>query len=74
MNIQLIFLNRRCISSVGRTIGCRPGGGRIDSESGTNTHGLKITEKGIAFALKTAKPPPSSDDVPSPVGDVIILS
>ena len=34
----------------------------------------KLRNEDIAFALKTAKPPPGSDDVPLPVGDLIIVS
>ena len=40
-----IKFNRGRISSVGRALDCRAGGGGFDSRGRTNTQGLKITEK-----------------------------
>ena len=68
------------ISSVGRALDCRAGGRGFDSRDQTNTQGLKITEY-WRYALCTANSQtfarlgwPRKIVVPSPVGDVNIVS
>ena len=61
--LTAIVLNRGRISSVGRALDCRAGGGRFDPRGRTNAHGLKITaNKGTASAQQTASPSRGSDD------------
>ena len=74
------YCNRGRIISVGRALDCRAGGSGFDSRNRTNTQGLKMTEKwrycfcpanGWTFAWLGW---PRKMAIPSPVGDVKIVS